>query len=556
MAYRRRARAALATATSAALLASCVANPGPAPIVEPEDEPTTSTATTTTTRPEAERTEVSVGVDPVRNGFNPHLLADTSGIVDSVAQLVLPSAFRDGVMDTDLLVQAGEVAPGEAVTSSAAETTANTPAPTTPKAPVQSVRYEIDPAAQWSDGTPITGADFIYLWESMTTTPGVIEPAGYRAILEIRTANGGKTVEVDFAERVDDWQDLFANLLPSHLAAAGGSDFATAFHDTLPAAAGAFKMESADRSRGQIILHRNDRFWGKEPARLDILRLRFITSVTQGVDLLRSGQVSFLDRTPEETSVQAYQLVPGTQTRLIDGPRQLQLDLNVESPILSDVDARAELDSLIDVPLVARQAAGRSSDLDVPPHERRPADAGPPPLLPPRTAENPLRIAADPADAEASAAVRTIADALAAYDVRVEIVSTDLPDAAGGQLPDGDLDAIVSRARVDSSRNELASRYLCPPEGADRRDSNLSGFCSEQTTQLTADVLAGTLNLADAEAAVAELNAREHLTTALLGERRVIVLGEGIVGPDSDFSRWTGGLSTAATWTLKEDEPQ
>ncbi len=550
IAYRRRASAALGILASAALLVSCVANPGPAPIVDPADEPTATSTTGTTTRPASTRSEISVGVDPVRNGFNPHLLADTSGIVDSVASLVLPSAFRDGNMDHDLLVQAGEVAPGETAAPPTAAATAADPAP------VQTVRYVINPEAQWSDGTPITGADFVYLWESLTGNPGVIEPAGYRAISAVRTLDAGKTVEVDFSTRVDDWQDLFTNLLPSHLAQPGGADFATAFYADLPAAGGAYLVDSVDRARGQIILHRNDRYWGENPAQVDILRLRYITSVTQGVDLLRSGQVSFLDRTPEETSVQAYQLVPDTQTRLIDGPRQLQLDLNATSTLFTDVAARAELESLIDVPLVARQAAGRSSDLNIPEHEPRPADALEPQILPAATAERPLRIAADPADDQASAAVRTIADALAAYGITTEIVSTDIPDAAGTLLPRGDLDAVVTRAREDNSRADLASRFLCPPEEDSLRDANLSGYCGEDFTRLSRDILSGALGTYEARAAVADLNAREHLSIALLGERRAIVLGDGIVGPDSDFSRWTGGLSTAATWKPAAKEPQ
>lgn len=516
----------------------------------PEEKPTTSTSSTTRpAKPASTRSEISVGVDPVRNGFNPHLLADTSGIVDSLAYLVLPSAFRGGNMDTDLLTQAGEIAPGETAAEAEKTSTSVAAEPAKPAEPVQTVRYRIDPEAQWSDGTPITGADFVYLWKSLTTTPGVIEPAGYRAITEIRTLDAGKTVEVDFGSRVDDWQDLFNNLLPSHLAEPGGRDFSTAFYAGLPAAGGAFMVDSVDRSRGQIILHRNDRFWGRNPARLDILRLRYITSVTQGVDLLRSGQVSFLDRTPEETSVQAYQLVPGTQTRLIDGPRQLQMDLNVVSPTLSDPAVRAELVSLIDVPLVARQAAGRSADLNIPAHEA--AGGVTPVLLPGLTAQRPLRIAADPADPQASAAVRTIADLLAGYGITTEIVSTDVPDAAGEQLPAGELDAVITRARADSSRADLASRLLCPPRDDAFRDSNLTGYCSEESAQLSVDVLSG---VADGSA-VPELAAREDVSVALLGERRVIVLGEGIVGPDSDFSTWTGGLSTAATWTLQEKKP-
>jgi cell division protein FtsB len=49
------------------------------------------------------RSEVIVGIDQVQNGFNPHLLADDSAFVQSLARLVLPSAFVDGELNRDLL---------------------------------------------------------------------------------------------------------------------------------------------------------------------------------------------------------------------------------------------------------------------------------------------------------------------------------------------------------------------------------------------------------------------------------------------------------------------
>lgn len=506
------------------LAASCMANPGPAPTVEPE---TPTTTTPTSEKPTPKRSEVSVGVDPLRNGLNPHLLSDTSALVDSIAELVLPSAFVDGQVNRDLLTEV-TVLEGEASTSEV----------------VQTVRYEINPEAQWSDGTPITGADFTYLWQSLKSTPGAIEPAGYRAISGIRTSNAGRTVDVDFSTRVEDYSELFGNLLPSHL----GGDFATSFYPTIGAGGGRFLIDSVDRARGVIQLHRNDRFWGESPARLDILRLRTVNSVTQGVDLLRSGQVAFVDQIPSETMVEAYELLPGAQTRLIDGPRTLQLDLNTSSELLADADTRRSLVGLLDLELIARQAAGRSSNLIVPTNPNASSEETPTALID-ATKTAPLRIGADPADKEASAAVRAIADLLTREGLTVEIVTTDIPHAAGKQLPAGELDAFVSRARTDGSLNQLASSYPCPPKV---RLSNLSGYCAPDGDALTEQILGGELDKQQAQAAVSALNEREWLTVGLLGERRVVVLGEGIVGANEDFNEWTSGLGSAATWRLEE----
>lgn len=558
-AFRRRLALATAITAVAGAVASCVANPGPAPTVEPTPATqTTSTTSTTPTEPKTTRTEVSVGVDPLRNGLNPHLLADTSALVDSIAELVLPSAFQGDQLNTDLLETVEEVAPDEPRSPGDSDETTVTAseAPGAEGEVVQRIRYEIRPEAQWSDGTPITGTDFTYLWQALNRTPGVIEPAGYRAISEIRTTNAGRTVEVDFAERVDDYRDLFSNLLPSHLADDGGHDFSTAFFADIGAGGGRFLIDSVDRARGVIVLHRNDRFWGENPAELDILRLRSVNSVTQGVDLLRSGQVAFVDQVPSETMVEAYQLLPGAQTRLVDGPRTLHLDLNTASDTLATAAMREQLVRLIDVPLIARQAAGRSSHLDVPEHVDPPGpEAEAPRELVEATADTPLRIGADPADHEASAAVRAIADLMARYGIKVEIVATDIPSSAGTQLPTGELDAVITRARTDGSRGYLASQYQCPGEKAEApRSANLSGYCAADGDKTSRRILSGDYDEAQARESISRINAREWLTVPLLGERRVVVLGEGIVGQDEDFGEWTSGFGSAATWRLEDEQ--
>ncbi|AGF72119.1 hypothetical protein A605_05565 [Corynebacterium halotolerans YIM 70093 = DSM 44683] len=528
----------LATALCAAL-AACSANPGPPPVEEAT--PTTETATqppaettattpTTTTPPSRAEAVINIGVDPLRNGMNPHLIADDSAFVRALASLVLPSAFRDGEMDTDVLESAGEVEP---------------PSPEI----AQTVRYVISPSAQWSDGTPITGSDFRYLWQGMVNTPGVVDPAGYQAIADVRVSSAGRTVDVDFARPVAEWRSLFTHLLPSHLFQPGAEDFAEALLNDIPASGGRYMVHTVDRARGVIALNRNDRFWGEDPAETDRVIFRAIRDDMQGTDQMRSGQIDFLAATPTETSVAAYSLMTDTQVRTVDQPRELQLTLSATSPLLGDVAARAELHSLIDVPLIARLAAGRSSQLPVPEHQpARGENAPPPELLQQLTADRPLRLAADPTDVTASAAVRSLVDLLSQWGVAAEIVSTDLGEITGELLPAGEVDAVIAWDHTDGSGLDLASSYLCPPVPGAPRAGNLSGYCTPETDELVRAIVAGTIDPATAAGVVEELNAAEHLVIPLLGDRRVLVLGEGIVGPDPDLDNWTAGIPTVATW--------
>ena len=520
----------------AAALSSCAANPGPPPVEEaaPSPEPTSSSAVPTTTSSRADEV-INVGVDPLPAGFNPHLQSDDSTLTRSLAALTLPSAFRDGAVDGDLLVSAELVEPEPM----AGETVA------------QTVRYVIAPEAQWSDGTPITGADFRYLWQGMINTPGTIGSAPYREITAIRTSPDGRTVDVDFVTVVADWQQLFRHLLPGHLLQVDAGDFNTAFVDDLPASGGRYMISAVDRSRGVVTVNRNDRFWGQDPAATDRVTFREIRSVTQGVEQLRTGQVSFLDVVPAETSFDAYSLMLDTQVRTLDQPRELTLSMSTTSPLLTDQAVRAELHSLLDVPLIARLAAGRSADLRVPPHtQARNPEEGPPALLPGLTGEEgrPLRLGVNPADDSAVAAGRSIVDLLSRFGVAAEVTTTDLGDLAGNLLPAGRVDAVIAWEGSSGGPLEMADQWLCPPDPDTPRAGNLSGYCTPETDAMARSLLSGETPASEGQAFFAGQNAREHVRVPLLGERRVLVLGEGIVGPDPDLDNWTAGISTVASW--------
>ncbi|AKK08407.1 extracellular solute-binding protein, family 5 [Corynebacterium testudinoris] len=513
------------------LLSSCVANPGPPPVEEPMPTPEPSATSSAAPTPSRAEAVIDIGVDPLHSGLNPHLISDNSSFVESLAGLVLPSAFRDGVMDTDVLTSAEEV-------------------PADRDGVAQSLRYVIAPGAQWSDGTPITGADFRYMWHGMSDTPAVVDPAGYHAITGMRVSADGRTVDVDLATAVAEWRDLFSSFLPSHLLQSDASDFERALADTIPASAGRYMIRSVDRSRGIITINRNDRFWGENPASIDLVNFREVRSVTQGAEQLRSGQIGFLDTFPAETSVDAYSIMTGTQVRTVKLERELQLSLSTTSTVLADVAAREELRSLIDVPLIARIAAGRSSNLRVPDHQPAADATFTPALLQSLTAEQPLRLGVNVGDDASAAAGRAIVELLAARGVKAQIISTDLPEITGILLPRGRVDAVITWENTDNSATGLAGEWLCPEAPSSPRAANLSAYCTPESDAVARDVLSGIVAPEDASEVFERINEREHVTIPLLGDTRVQVLGEGIVGPDPNLNNWTStaALSTVPSW--------
>ncbi|MHA5282774.1 ABC transporter family substrate-binding protein [Corynebacterium sp. CQ3829_602738] len=547
---RRPATRAAAAFSVLCLAASCAANPGPPPLVEPEDRPDAVSERDNADadnadaehadeqdanhEPASGRPQAQVGVDPVRAGFNPHLVGDESAVVRGIADLVLPSAFRaGGAKDPNLLVGASVL-------------------PTSPAA--FTVRYVIAPNAQWSDGTPITGADFAYLWRGMTKTPGVVDPAAYRAVADVRVSGpGGKVVDVDFAQPVGDWRVLFRHLLPSHLLAADAADFAYALRNTVPASAGRYLVRSVDRAHGTVTLNRNDRFWGPDPAPIDILTLAAARDTTQVADQLRSGQLAFVDMVPQDTTADVLGLIPDVDTRTFPGDRTLGVTLSATSGL--SAQARAEVRSLIDVPLLAHIAARRSTNVDA----AAPTEPGSLALLHALAADGKvLRVAADAADPAATAAARSLVDLLDNAGVPARIVANELPAIAARSLPAGEVDIVVhwrnDGASADTAAHTpadtLASRIACPAETG--RAGNLAGFCSVAGDELAKAILAGDIPPETATERVAAIEHREALWVPLLRETRLAATAGGVRAAGTQPGQWPGGLSSAGAWTLAD----
>ena len=571
-------------------LASCAASPGPAPIEESNNEATQPTTTTTTPRKQAK--ELALGIDPVHSGFNPHLLADDSRFIQTLARLTLPSIFVDGRLNTDLVVSVEELnRSGEIIsvtnaqhpegqasqsvsatqptsTSTAAKPANNNDAETDKPAPVKTIRYRLASGAQWSDGTPITVADFEYLWSSMLNTPGTLGPAGYWAITDIRSSGGGKTIEVDFNKDITAWRTLFDNILPSHVLR--GVSFATALSSTIPVSAGKFTMKSYDRTRGLITLNRNDRFWGKEPALVENLNFREIRSTDQGIELIQNGQISFMDVTPTETSKEAYSLVPGTQVRTETDKYGLEIVANSHLP----KPLRKELRSLIDPEFITRIAYNRRTDLTL---VAKPGgttmgsgmllDATTEPAEPTVTDETgaagtsetpenttdpiglqtlnrPLIIGVDPSDPVVASAAKTLVNSLIRYGVRTTMKNADTNELMQTLIPRGQVDAVVAKSGAN-----LADSYACPNIGL--LGSNRSGFCQADTQILINEYLTGKKTDEELTEYLAHLETDEALRTVIAIDTRLEVLGTGVTGPDPDLTQWPRGYATVDTWHSK-----
>jgi ABC-type transport system substrate-binding protein len=344
-------------------LAACTVNPPPAP---------QSTDTPHNSAPPPQRpTQIIMGIDSIGAGFNPHLLSDLSPVNAAISALVLPSAFRPVPDPTTPTGSRWEMDPTLLVS---AEVTNQNPF---------TVSYKIRPEAQWTDNAPIAADDFWYLWRQMVSQPGVVDPAGYDLITGVQSLEGGKQAVVTFAQPYPAWKELFSNILPAHIVKDVPGGFTAGLARALPVTGGQFRVESIDPQRDEILIARNDRYWGA-PAKPALILFRRAGAPAALADSVRNGDSQVAQVHGGSAAFAQLSAIPDVRTARIVTPRVMQLTLRANEPKLSDTQVRKAILGLLDVDLLAAVGAGSDNTVTLDQAQiRSPSDPGYEPTAPP-----------------------------------------------------------------------------------------------------------------------------------------------------------------------------
>ncbi len=344
-------------------LAACTVSPPPAP---------QSTDTPHNTPPPPQRvTQIIMGIDSIGAGFNPHLLSDLSPVNAAISALVLPSAFRPVPDPNTPTGSRWEMDPTLLVS---AEVTTQNPF---------TVTYKIRPEAQWTDNAPIGADDFWYLWHQMVTQPGVVDPAGYDLITGVQSLEGGKQAVVTFARPYPAWKELFSDLLPAHIVKDVPGGFAAGLVKSLTVTGGQFRVENIDPQRDEILIARNDRYWGP-PAKPALIQFRRAGAPAALADSVRNGDTQVAQVHGGSASFAQLSAIPDVRTARIMTPRVMQLTLRANQPQLADAQVRKGILGLLDVDLLAAVGAGSDNTISLDQAQiRAPSDPGYEPTAPP-----------------------------------------------------------------------------------------------------------------------------------------------------------------------------
>ncbi|MCV7238635.1 ABC transporter family substrate-binding protein [Mycolicibacterium celeriflavum] len=382
------------------LVAACTVSPPPAP---------QSTDTTETVAPPPlKATQIIMAIDWIGPGFNPHLLSDQSPVNAAVSALVLPSSFRP---IPDAKTPTGSRWEMDPTLLESAEVTSEDPF---------TVTYKIRPEASWTDNAPIGADDYWYLWQQMVSQPGVVDPAGYDLITGVQSVEGGKTAVVTFSQPYPAWRELFNDILPAHIVKDVPGGFAAGLARTLPVTGGQFRVENIDPQRDEILLARNDRYWGP-PAKPDLILLRRGGDSAALADSIRNGDTQVAQVHGGAATFAQLSAIPDVRTARIVTPRVMQLTLRAQQPALADSQVRKAILGLLDVDLLASVGAGDDNTVTLAQAQvRSPSDPGYVPTAPRAMAkEDALGLLAD-----------------AGYEL--EPVVTTAPPTPGAPPPDGD----------------------------------------------------------------------------------------------------------------------
>jgi ABC-type transport system substrate-binding protein len=488
-------RTGVLVAAVALVMTGCTVSPPPAP---------QSTETSKAVPPPPPRiTQIIMGIDSIGAGFNPHLLSDLSPVNAAISALVLPSSFRP-VPDPDTPTGSRwEMDPTLLVS---AEVTNDTPF---------TVTYKIRPEAQWTDNAPIAADDFWYLWRQMVSQPGVVDPAGYDLITGVQSIDGGKQAVVTFSQPYPAWRELFNNILPAHIVKDVPGGFPAGLARALPVTGGQFRVETIDPQRDEILLARNDRYWGP-PAKPDLLLFRRAGAPAALADSIRNGDTQVAQVHGGSAAFAQLSAIPDVRTARIMAPRIMELTLRANVPKLADAQVRKAILGLLDVDLLASVGAGSDNTVQLDQAQvRSPSDPGyeptaptaisrtaalellqesgyqiekdMPPSVPPPAADRPttplsseppeitrgrvskdgkqlsLAIGVAANDPTSVAVANTAADQLRAVGIAATVLALDPVILYRDALINDRVDAIVGwRQAGGSLATLLASRYGCP----------------------------------------------------------------------------------------------
>lgn len=224
----------------------------------------------------------------------------------------------------------------------------------------QVVTYTINPAATWTDGTPLTWRDLQAQWQALNgTNPAYLpaDTAGYDSVASVERGVDDRQAVVTFATPYAEWRAMYEHVYPAAINSdpeAFNKDWLTSIGTT----AGPFRPETVDTTAQTITLVRNEQWWG-EPAKLDRIIYRVVERGALA-DALANNEIDYYRIGSDVNLFARAQGIPGVVVRQAVEPLFNHITLNGgPGAILSDPALRRALVQGLDRQAIATALVGQ-----------------------------------------------------------------------------------------------------------------------------------------------------------------------------------------------------
>jgi peptide/nickel transport system substrate-binding protein len=229
----------------------------------------------------------------------------------------------------------------------------------------QTIVYKIKRNAVWSDDTPVTADDFIYLWKNQNgsiKSNDVISTMGYDQIESVTGSDNGKTVTAVFKTPYTDWKGLFTGILPAHYVRKQPGGWNTGLDknpDKIPSA-GPFMVENYTAGQS-LTMVRNDKYFG-EKAKLDSIVFRFLPGSTTVAAALQNNEADLIHPQPQLDMVQQVKALPDVTSEINFGLTFEHFVFNFKNEHLSNLKVRQAIATGLNTQELVDQTVKQLSD--------------------------------------------------------------------------------------------------------------------------------------------------------------------------------------------------
>lgn len=298
---------------------------------------------------------VTFANDQEPTGWNINTASDNLLALGIMTQHVYPQVFRstpdfEVVLDEELMVSAEQVSDDP-----------------------QTIEYVIRDDAVWSDGEPISGDDFVYMWqETINPDNDVASTVGYEDIESVTPSDDGKTVTVVFSQPYAEWQSIFEDILPAHIM----TELEGGWNDGLdgenfPTFSGGPFMFEDYRPEQSIRMVPNENYWGDNKPKLDEVIIRFGIDADAVPAALENGEIDVAYPQPQlDLVAQVERLAPEIDSQISLGLQFEHIDFDLENQFLSDFAVRQAIAYALDEEQLVNRTVRQFTDDAVTLHNR------------------------------------------------------------------------------------------------------------------------------------------------------------------------------------------